>query len=165
MDMSRSILLPLSNVAKNLATIAKNAADTATDFDSASLRSDLSDTAQHLLDVASERAQEAREIAKPRIKQAIAATQERFYALRDLADEQAKLLAKSSTGKTVARHPIATAVAVAGAGYLLVYSWRRYRAAIVAKRAKQPSSRPRVARATNGSGKVRTTAARKPVHV
>lgn len=162
MDMSRSILLPLSSVAKSLAAIARNAADTATDFDSASLRHDLSDTAQHLIDIAGEKAQEARDVATPRIRKALATTQARLYALREAADEQARILAKTSAGKAVVRHPIATAVAVAGAGYLIVYAWRRYRAAVSVKRAVP---RARVARATNGSGKVKPSAARKSAHV
>ena len=164
MDASRSILLPLTNAAKSLAVIAGNLS---TELKDRATSHELAQSAQHLIDLAGDKANELREASEPyagQLRDVAALAQRRLRDAYDIADANARRLAVP-VKTAVERHPVAITLIVAGAGYALYRGWKRYRASSASKAAQKRPSAAGARAKLNGASKVKTPASRKPVHV
>lgn len=150
MDMSRSILSPLSSKAKSLSEAARNQL---ADIDTAAIREHVAATTKQIAGSARDAAIAVSEAAAPYLHKMADASQRQLHALGDTLEANARTVAKRWSGKRniVSRHPVAATLLMGSLGYLAYRAWQRSRAELAA--APKPLARKRAARKTNGTGR------------
>lgn len=159
MDMSRSILTPLSSKAKSLSEAARNQL---AEIDTAAIRDHVAETTKQIASSARDAAMAVSEAASPYLHRISNASQQQLRSLGDTLETNARAMANNWGAKRniVSRHPIASTLLLGSLGYLVYRAWQRSRAELAAAK---PAARKRAARKTNGAGRARQVAATRAV--
>jgi len=162
MDMSRSILSPLSNKAKSLSEAARQQL---ADIDTAAIRDHVAATTKQIASSARDAALAVGDAAAPYLNKMANVSQQQLRTLGDTLESNARAVAKRWGGKRniVSRHPIAATLLVGSLGYLAYRAWQRSRAELAA--APKAAARKRAPRKTNGAGRSKQVAATRAASV